>query len=147
MKKKTIIIIMFAIVVICLAVIGYCLIKYFYYGNGVSNYGNRLQDRNSYVLDNDISTQIEEKYKDTSSFNKVSVRVQGRIIYIHIDFKEALKAAVAQNLASKSLEVFTEEELSYYDLNYTLTADTLEEKSDLFPMMGYKNKNRERIVW
>ncbi|MEG0798883.1 MAG: hypothetical protein RR228_01355 [Bacilli bacterium] len=151
MKKKfmknKILYILITIVLICFILIGASLVKYFYFGSGESKYGTRLNDIEKHKLPKDIETKISALYKDDKSVNSVKYVLKGKIIYITIDYKEALKLAVAQTTALKTLEAFSKEDLTFYDLQFTLTANTLTEKSDIFPTMGYKNAKSENVSW
>ena len=147
LKKNKIFVVLLAIIIVGIIIIFYGLIKYFYLGSGQSNYGDRLQDIDKYELTDKQIKKVKELYKDTSSVGEITFDVHGRIIYIKMDFVENIKLDDAKSLAVKSLEALTEKIKSYYDIQYMLTAKTLEEEGSLFPTMGYKNSSSAQIDW
>ena len=110
MKKKskknsvktdnTMLAILIGILVVSFVVIVFLFYKYFYSGISTSKYGDtRLEGIEKYKLDDNLSSEISAIYKDEKSVGDVDVTVEGRIIYITIDFKESIKVDTAKNLA------------------------------------------------
>lgn len=133
------------ILIVCFILIAYNLIKYFYAGNK-NAYGDRLENVENYKLDTNIEAKISALYKENSEVGDVTIKLQGKIIYITIDFVKAIKLDDAKSLALKSLDAFSKEEKEFYDMQYILTAKTIEE-DESFPTMGYKNALNTVVVW
>ena len=97
MKKKRvsgdtkILLVLFLILIVCFAVIGFLFYKFFYAGAGATKYGDRLEGIEKYKLSKTLEKDIQDIYTDNNSVNTVKVDVQGKIIYIMVDFKESLK--------------------------------------------------------
>ena len=147
-QNNTVILVLLSILLACFLLLGFGFYKYFYAGSGNNKYGDRLEDIKKYPLSDTLESDIQKIYEDNDSVNKVSINVEGKIIYITIDFKAALKKAEAQDLAIKSLEKIGEENLTYYEVQFllTYTSDVSEENSN-FPMFGAKSANSNKVVW
>ena len=138
-ENRTLFIIL-AIAIGCILISFILLLKYFYFGNGQSKYGDRLQgivniDDNRL---NDIKSSIQMEEKVSS----VSININGKIIYIKINFNESATLVEAQSVAVKSLEKFSDEEKNCYDFEYTLHLE-----KDSLIIMGAKNVNGSNLVW
>ncbi len=126
--------------------IGFLFYKYFYAGASSNKYGDRLDGIENYPLPSTLNSDVEALYKDEKSINKVITNVQGKIIYIDIDFKEAVKVETAETLATKALEVVGENNLTFYDIQYILTYSGEEENKN-FPIFGAKKTTSPKVVW
>ena len=67
--------------------IGFLFYKYFYAGASSNKYGDRLDGIENYPLPSTLNSDVEALYKDEKSINKVITNVQGKTLYIDIDFK------------------------------------------------------------
>ena len=68
------------------------------------------------------------------------------MIYINITFTDGISLVEAEGKAQATVELFSEKELKFYDINYTL----IQKKSDNvegFTIMGAKNVNGSGVVW
>lgn len=143
--SKILIILLTILVVSCVSIL-VLFYKYFYAGTSKTKYGNRLEGIENYKLDENLESEIKSIYDEEEVINKVTVNNQGKIIYITIDFKEPVEKEKAQSLAIKSLEKISEENQSYYEIQFLLTYSGEEENSN-FPMFGSKNSNSLKVVW
>jgi hypothetical protein len=50
----------------------------------------------------------------------------------------------AKNLGNSTLEIFSDKEKAYYDIQVLIENDT---STNQFPIMGYKKSSSEGIVW
>lgn len=138
--------VLFGILLVCFLAIGFLFYRYFYAGTSSTKYGDRLDGIDKYVLSSTLSDDIKNIYSDEKSIEKVNVNVEGKIIYITIDFKESIKVATAEDLAIKSLEKIGEENLKFYEVQYLLTYSGEAENAN-FPVFGSKNANSLKVVW
>ena len=110
---------------------------------GSDPYGDRLKGIKSV----EISKSDRSKYsKDLSSKDGVAsavVRVQGKIVYIHIKVNGDVSLDRAKAVANESLGMFSDKEKKYYDFGYFLSQD----KEDGFVVTGTKSSNSTDIVW
>lgn len=128
------------------AAIGFLFYKYFYAGASSNKYGDRLDGIENYPLPSSLSNDIQSIYTSEKSIDKVSVHVQGKIVYIDINYVEAVKIETAESLAAKALEKIGEENLKFYDVQYILTYSGTEENTN-FPIFGAKKATSPKVVW
>ena len=145
-RDYTVLWVLLGILLVCFISIGFLFYKYFYAGTSESKYGTRLDGIENHKLSETLKEDISGIYKDETSVEKVTVNIEGKIIYITIDFKEAIKVAKAQELAVKSLDKIGEDNLKYYEVQYLLEY-TGEEENENFPIFGSKNSNSLKVVW
>jgi len=147
-KNNKVLLVLIGILLICFIVLGFGFYKYFYAGTGQSKYGDRLNGIEEYPLSESLEDEVKTLYSKENTIGEVSVDVKGRIIYITIDFKEIIKVEDAKKLALKSLDVIGEKNLTFYEIQYVLTASyekDAEKKS--FPIFGSKGINSSKVVW
>lgn len=137
--------VLLGILVVCFLAIGILFYRYFYAGTSSSKYGERLDGIESYPLGDKFEENVKKVYEGNSSIGDVTVTVEGKIIYITIDFKESVKVSTAQDLAIKSLDTIGEKNLTFYDVQYILTSGTEENKN--FPVFGSKSAKSLKVVW
>lgn len=137
---------LFAVLIVCFIIIGIVFYTYFYAGTSSSKYGDRLDGIEKYPLDKNLGDDIKALYKDESSVNKVVYELQGKIIYITLDFKESIKVSQAETLAIKTLDTIGEKNLSFYEVQYILTYSGSDENTN-YPVFGSKNANSLKVVW
>ncbi|MBR4178799.1 MAG: hypothetical protein IKR57_05600 [Bacilli bacterium] len=146
-QDNTMLWILIVILVVCFAAIGFLFYKYFYSGISTSKYGDtRLEGIENYPLSSTLSEDIASIYEKETSVGKVDVDVKGRIIWINIDFVKSVKVDTAKSLAVKALDKIGEENLKYYEVQYSLTYSGTDENSN-FPIFGMKNVNSLKVVW
>lgn len=117
------------------------------FGSGDSVYGDRLSGL--VKIDSSIKDEIEEDYLKKEQVEDISIRVQGKIIYITLNFKDGTKLASAKELASKIIGYYDEETVNYYDFGFFLienVSDKEEEKSG-FVVAGTKHPDNKDIRW
>lgn len=146
-QDNTMLWILIIILLVCFLLIGFLFYKYFYSGISTSKYGDtRLEGIENYPLSENLESEINELYKEEKSVNKVKVDVEGRIIYIIVDFKESIKVDSAKSIATKALDKIGEDNLKFYEVQYILTYSGEEENTN-YPVFGSKNANSLKVVW
>lgn len=134
------------LLLICFLVLGFGFYKYFYSGAGNSKYGDRLDDIDKYPLSKTLSDDIKAVFSENSEVTKTVVNVEGKVIYINIDFGSSIKVSQAQDIAVKALEKIGEENLKYYDVQFILTYSG-SESNENFPVFGSKSSSSLKVVW
>ncbi len=145
-QDNTMLFILIGILVVCFIVIGILFYKYFYGGVSSTKYGNRLDGISEYKLSDSLEDDVKSLYEKESSVNKVSVTLEGKIIYITLDFKESIKTDKAKTLAVKALDKIGKENLTFYEVQFILTYSGETENKN-FPIFGSKNANSLKVVW
>lgn len=105
-------------------------------------YGTRIEGRDKVPINKEKKSKVTENFKDISS--SVKVRTQGRIIYIDVKVNGDVSRDTAKDYSNRVLEVFSEEEKKYYDIQILVSN---QDNSEQFPIIGYKHHTSEGINW
>ena len=147
-QDNTMLWILVVILLVCFGMIGFLFYKYFYSGISTSKYGdNRLEGIENYKLSETLNDDVASLYTNEASIDKSVVHVEGRIIYINIYFKTAVKSDTAKSLAVKALDKIGEENLTYYEVQFLLSYSGEDESVEFTPIFGSKNANSLKVVW
>lgn len=121
-------------------------------GSKNSTYGDRLN--NLEKLDKSSNNDVVTKLEEIKEVNDVTVRVQGKIIYITIKYLEGTKTDKAKEIANKTLEYYSDEVKGAYDFGYFLVEEVKEISSDKeedenkgFLIAGTKHPDNKTISW
>lgn len=113
-------------------------------GNSSNKYGNRLDGIDNVEIDNDTYDGVESEVMDSGLVEKVSVRLQGKIVYTTIVLKSDTSVDKAKELAKNTLDNYTTDELSFYDFSYFLKWESEEEDKVI---AGNKHHSLDDITW
>ena len=144
-KKNKAKIIVIIIVLIALAVILILLKNLLFSSSDGPIYGNRLDGIEDVAIEDDRLTEIESDLFINDGVEAADAYIQGKLINILIDVKE-LSIKESESILNKTLDSFSDEEKAFYDIQYFVTEKTNEE-SELYPIIGSKNKLSNKIVW
>ncbi len=146
-KKKNIIARHKLLFVICLmAFIIVIVLFYIFFSLFIGSndpYGDRLKGISNVNISSKEKKEVQTFLEEKDEVTKSSIRIQGKIIYIHIKVKENITLDKAKEIANETLEKFEDKQKKYYDFGYFLTQD----KEDGFVVTGTKNSNSDKIVW
>lgn len=143
--KYKILIVLGLILIICFIAILFVTVSYFF-GSGESVYGDRLEDIEDYPIEDTFISEYIANLESDEMINSATFDVKGRVIYVTINFVGDTSLVEAQSKAAVSLEQFSENLLSYYDIDFTLISEATE-NSEGFTIMGAKNVAGSGIVW
>lgn len=143
-KENKVLFVLALIVIISLILIGVGLVKYFYSSSG-DKYGDRLNGIEKHKLSNTLADDIKALYE--SGVESVSVDTKGKIIYVIMDVSDGVSKVDAQSYAIKALDVFSDDDKSFYDIQFMITCKNASEETTTYPMEGYKNSNNTQVVW
>ena len=107
-------------------------------------YGNRLDGIEEHPIEEKNINNMQSEMKEMEGIISVSYNLKGRLINIIIKIDPGVLKDTAIYYANKSLEYFPEEEKAYYDIQVFLLA---EGESEIYPMIGYKHKTSNGLVW
>ena len=138
--------VLLTIALVCIVLSIVLLFKYFYFGNGETKYGNRLDGIQNVTISDDSMSNIKSKIQDNKLVSSASVAVTGKIVYIKITFNETASLVEAESVAVKALDNFSDSEKAFYDFEFTL-AQAATDKTEGFKIMGAKNVNGSNLVW
>lgn len=138
--------ILMAIAIVCAVIIGTVLMQCFYVGNDTSKYGDRLEGIEAVAINDSKVNDIEGNIIQNELVKSAKLKITGKIIYIHIVFESTVDLVQAESVAQQTLELFSEEELNFYDFQFTLKNEGTE-SSDGFLISGARNQNGSGLVW
>lgn len=146
LKENKTLAVLLIIAVVCIAISIALLFKYFYFGNGGSKYGTRLEGIENVTISDESKNNTIKNLETTEKVEKASMTINGKRIDIKIVFKSDATLTEAQNIALLSLDNFTEEEKAFYDFEFTIKQEA-SETTEGFLLMGAKNVNGTNLVW
>ena len=113
-------------------------------GGSSNKYGNRLDGIDKVKISNETYESVKKEVEDTELVEKVETRLQGKIVYTTIELKDGITAEKAKEIAAKTLDNYSEDELKYYDFSFFLKWKG-EEKDTV--ITGNKHHNLDSITW
>lgn len=149
----------FAFIIIALFLIA--ILKLVLPSSGVNKYGDRLEGINDNKISEKAKNKVIKNIKDREQVESCSIDIQGRIVNVIFTVKKDVSIDDSKNIANESLGEFSDKIKKYYDIQYmikkkneegrketkTIDDETKEVTIYEFPIMGYKNKKAEGIVW
>ena len=118
----------------------------FFITDNKSNYGDRLDHIEEYEITEEFKSSYIDSLKENKIVSDVSLRTSGRIIYVTIKYNADTSMDEAKSVAAKSMELFSERILSYYDISLTILS-VGEKENEGFTLMGARNTNGNGVVW
>ena len=113
-------------------------------GGSSNKYGNRLDGIDKVKISNETYESVKKEVEDTELVEKVETRLQGKIVYTTIELKDGITVEKAKEIATNTLDNYSEEELKYYDFSFFLKWKG-EEKDTV--ITGNKHHNLDSITW
>ena len=162
-NNKGIFITLFIIIIFVVA--GFFVLKAFFPSG--NEYGNRLKGIEKVSFSKKEITKLEKEIKDREKIKNVSINIKGKLINILITVEEDTNIDDIKDHCKEKLELFAEEELSYYDIQFYLVEeenkkeetkeedkkdedkkeDEEKEEDTKYPSIGYKHKTSSEIKW
>ena len=143
--KNKVLIVLGIILIICFIAIIVVTVSYFF-GGSESVYGDRLDEIEDHPIEDSFVSEYTTNLESDDMIESVEFDTKGRIIYITINFVGDTSLVEAQSKTAASLETFSEDLLSYYDINFTITSEATD-NSDGFTLMGARNVAGSGLVW
>jgi len=132
------------ILVICLLIFAGVAITYFY-GSSDNVYGNRLDVTNNVPLNDKLLEDIKEELGANENVKSTSVSLKGKIVYVNIKYVDETKMEDAKSIAEKVVELFNDDELEIYDIQFTISTLSTSELNG-YTLMGARNASGSGIV-
>ena len=133
-------------VILLIIIIGYMLLSQFMPDLSKSEYGDRLDGINKEKISSQEVSKMKSEIGGIQDVKKVTYHLKGRLINIIIDVKDGMSLDNAKSTASKVLDYFKTSEKEFYDIQVFVTCDS-NSKNDIYPVIGYKNKTSDSLVW
>ena len=137
-KKKLIIISIIIVVIFIFLVLIY---------KNVFSKSNDVRYKNieKYKLTNNEINSVKKQIKEIDEVKKVDVYIDSKIIKIVVKLSEDVDFEKIKTTANDSLTKFSEDNLSYYDVEFFI--DSSNDKSEVYPQIGYKFKSNSEFSW
>ena len=113
-------------------------------GGSSDKYGNRLDGINKVKISNETFEEVKKEVTDTELVEEVSTRLQGKIVYMTIILKSDTSKDKAKEIASATLDNYSEDELKFYDFSFFLRWKG--EEGDTV-VTGNKHHSLDSITW
>lgn len=135
------------LVVILMALAAICIFGYIVYKNifaGVKS--RRLDGVDSHPLTKEEIKDASAVYEEIEALDSVTIELNknSKIIKIKVVLKENVDFETMKNVCNKSVEKFSEENLSFYDLEVFITS---KQESEVYPQIGYKHRSNTTFSW
>lgn len=144
-KNNRVYSILMIISIICIVAILVGVVLYFLGQTSKDKYGNRLDGIESVEIKDDKITEIEKKITEKELVKSAEVVIKGKLIYVTIVLKNGTHVD-GESIAQSSLELFSEEEKVFYDIQYIVDNED-ESTEENFPVMGYIKAGNSVIKW
>ena len=115
---------------------------------GSNKYGDRLKGIESHKVEKKEQEEVVSFLKEKNEVNDASIRIQGKIIYIHIEYTRETSLDTAKAIATESLAKISDDEKKFYDIGYYLTQTSDDNSEDKgFIVTGNKSNELDNISW
>ena len=156
-KRFLIFLVLFVVLLVCV----FFLRGVFFPGGG-SKYGNRLDGIKKISFTEKDQKSVIDSINADDRASGAKLDIQGKLINVIFNVNKDTSVDDAKAIAQASLEKFSQEVKGFYDIQYMIAnpeevgeevqitnqdGSTTKEIKKKFPIMGYKNSNRDGIVW
>ncbi|MCI8498039.1 MAG: hypothetical protein HFG33_01370 [Bacilli bacterium] len=146
-KENRIFVILMGIALVCIAIIIAMMAGYVVRSSKGDKYGNRLDGISDVEIKSEDVTKMEESILEKPKVQDVTINIHGKIINFNIDFENDATLEEVKNVSIGCMELFEENYLNFYALQFLITKSSLEESSSNFPIIGYRNAGAATITW
>ncbi len=143
-ETNRIVFVLVCILIVCFVAI-IIVASTFFITDNKSNYGGRLDHIEEYEITQEFKDSYIDSLKENKLVEDVKIRTSGRIVYVTISYKADTSLDEAKSVAAKSIELFSERILSYYDISLTIQSSG--EENEGFTLMGARNTNGNGVIW
>ena len=109
-----------------------------------SLYGNRLESIKEHKVKTKTIDKIERDITSLEHVSKFNYNLKGKIMNFVIIVSKDTSIDTSKELGTIILDNLGKNEKDYYDIQVFLVSD---EDSDEYPIIGYKHRTSEKIVW
>ena len=139
--KKYIKYIILLVIIIVIFILGFFIYKNLF----ADSVSSRYKDIESYKLTNDEKNSAKDKINELENIKSVKIYKDSKIIKIVVKLDEDIDFENIKTKANDVISSFSEENLSYYDLQFFI--ESANEESEIYPQIGYKFKANEEFAW
>lgn len=107
-------------------------------------YGGRLKEIDKHKISKEVIDKIKDKSSSNDSVLKIDYHREGRILNFTVTVDSNFGVDQAKEFAKNMIVEISEDDQKYYDIQIYIDSN---DKSDNYPLIGYKNKNSNEIVY
>lgn len=112
---------------------------------GKAVYGERLNGLDEHEIDGSVFDNIKSKLKENERILEVTNKLHGKIINLLITVSDDMSVSDAKNIATSTISMFENDELSFYSLQVYLIKDNKDLNN--FPIIGYKGPKSSELLF
>mgnify|MGYP003300286731 CR=1 FL=1 len=139
--KKYIKYIILLIIIMVIFVLGFFIYKNMF----ADSVNSRYKDIENYKLTNDEKNSAKDKINELENIKSVNIYIDSKIIKIVVKLEEDIDFEIIKSKANEVINSFSEENLSYFDLEFFVESSNKE--SEVYPQIGYKFKTNTEFAW
>lgn len=109
-----------------------------------NKYGDRLKEINKHNISKDVISKIKDKASSNDSVLKIDYHKEGRILNFTVTVDSNFGLDQAKEFVNGMIGEIGEDDRKYYDIQVLIDSN---DKSDNYPIIGYKNKNSDNLVY
>lgn len=144
-RENKVLLVLAIILIICLIIIAVVAITSFY-GSSSNVYGNRLDVTEGIKIDKNLTSSVETALEGVESVSDASVKLKLLTFHIAITFNDGTNMDDAKKVAESIVNLFSEEILGVYDLEFTIKTNSTENGG--FVLKGARNASGSgTVVW
>ncbi len=133
--------IVIGVVALAIIVLGVLIYKNLFSGSN----SNRLEGIENYKLTKNEINDVKDELKKIESVDSVDVYTNVKIIKILVNLKDDVEFDIIKDVSNKSIEKISEKNREFYDIEIYVKSNN--EKSEVYPKIGYKYKTSSEFVW
>ena len=141
MNKKIVKYIIISVVVLLIIILSVLIYKNLF----AQSNSTRYEGKENYKLTNNEINFVEDKIKEWDDVKSVDVYTNSKIIKIVVKLKNDIDFEKIKEQANESLSGFSEENLTYYDVEFFVQSSNKD--SETYPQIGYKFKTNKEFSW
>ena len=107
-------------------------------------YGDRLKEINKHKISKEVIDKIKDKASSNDSVLKIDYHKEGRILNFTVTVDSNFGVEQSKEFVNGMIGEIIEDDQKYYDIQVFVYSN---DKSDNYPIIGYKNKNSDKIVY
>lgn len=109
-----------------------------------NKYGDRLKEIDKHEISKEVISKIKEKSSSNDSVIKIDYHKEGRILNFTVTVDSNFGVDQLKEFLNSMLGEIDSEDQKYYDIQFFVDSN---DKSSNYPLIGYKNKNSDKIVY
>lgn len=128
-------------IVLIILIVGFIVYKTLF----SSSDSSRFDGIENHKLTNDEINSVKEKVNGLDNVKSVDVYTNSKIIRVFIKLESDTDFNKVKEVSNQLLTSFKEDNLSFYDVE--IFVESLNEKSEVYPKIGYKHKTSSEFAW